>query len=75
LLNALAINKGSKRAYFNSCPDTVIGTWVGGGLYYAATKQFNIGLDLRYSKGEVTLFDEDLEAGGFHTGISAGYHW
>ncbi len=55
--------------------DTVVGTWVGGGLYYAATEQFNIGLDLRYSQGEVTLFDEDLEAGGFHTGISAGYHW
>ena len=55
--------------------DTVVGTWVGGGLYYAATKQFNIGLDLRYSQGEVTLFDEDLEAGGFHTGLSAGYHW
>ena len=55
--------------------DTVIGTWVGGGVYYAATKQFNIGLDLRYSQGEVTIFDKDLEAGGFNTGISAGYHW
>jgi opacity protein-like surface antigen len=55
--------------------DTVFGTWVGGGLYYAATNQLNIGLDLRYSKAEVSLFDEDREAGGFYAGITTGYHW
>jgi hypothetical protein len=27
------------------------------------------------SKAEVRLFDEDRAAGGFHTGISVGYHW
>jgi hypothetical protein len=34
-----------------------------------------IGLDLRYSEAEVTLFDEDREAGGFRTGVTVGYHW
>lgn len=55
--------------------DTATGAWIGGGMYYAATKSLNIGLDLRYSQAEVTLLDEDVEAGGFHTGITVGYHW
>ena len=55
--------------------DTGTGAWIGGGMYYAATKSLNIGLDLRYSQAEVTLLDEDVEAGGFHTGITVGYHW
>jgi len=55
--------------------DTGTGAWIGGGMYYAATKSLNIGLDLRYSEAEVTLFDEDREAGGFHTGVTVGYHW
>ena len=55
--------------------DTGTGAWIGGGMYYAATKSLNIGLDLRYSQAEVTLLDEDVEAGGFHTGITMGYHW
>lgn len=55
--------------------DTGTGAWIGGGMYYAATKSLNIGLDLRYSQAEVTLLDEDREAGGFHTGITVGYHF
>ena len=55
--------------------DTVYGTWVGAGTYYAVTPSFNIGVDVRYSKAEVTLFDKEREAGGLHAGITAGYHW
>ena len=55
--------------------DTATGAWIGGGMYYAATESLNIGLDLRYSEAEVTLFDEDREAGGFRTGVTVGYHW
>ena len=54
---------------------TAIGAWIGGGMYYAATESLNIGFDLRYSKAEVTLFDEDRDAGGFRTGVTVGYHW
>ena len=54
---------------------TATGAWIGGGMYYAATESLNIGLDLRYSEAEVTLFNEDREVGGFHTGITVGYHW
>ena len=55
--------------------DSAIGAWVGAGTYYAVTPSFNIGVDVRYSKAEVTLFDKEREAGGLHAGITAGYHW
>ena len=55
--------------------DRAVGAWVGAGTYYAVTPSFNIGLDVRYSKAEVTLFDKEREAGGLNAGITAGYHW
>jgi opacity protein-like surface antigen len=55
--------------------ETVVGAWIGVGTYYAVTPHFNLGLDVRYSKAEVTLFDKDREAGGLNVGITAGYHW
>ncbi|MFV9616399.1 MAG: outer membrane protein [Gammaproteobacteria bacterium] len=55
--------------------DSTVGAWVGAGTYYAVTPSFNIGLDVRYSKAEVTLFNKEREAGGVNAGITAGYHW
>ena len=55
--------------------DTAVGVWVGAGTYFAVTPSFNIGVDVRYSKAEVTLFDKEREAGGLNAGITAGYHW
>jgi opacity protein-like surface antigen len=55
--------------------DNTVGAWVGVGTYYAVTPSFNLGLDVRYSKAEVTLFDKEREAGGLNAGITAGYHW
>jgi opacity protein-like surface antigen len=55
--------------------ETVVGAWIGVGTYYAVTPHFNLGLDVRYSKAEVTLFDQDREAGGLNVGITIGYHW
>ena len=55
--------------------DNTIGAWVGAGTYYAVTPSFNIGLDVRYSKAEVTLFDKERDTGGLNAGITAGYHW
>jgi opacity protein-like surface antigen len=55
--------------------DSVVGAWIGVGTYYAVTPNFNLGLDLRYSKAEVTLFDKEREAGGLNAGITFGYHW
>ena len=55
--------------------DTATGAWLGAGTYYAVTPSFNIGVDVRYSKAEVTIFDKEREAGGLNAGITAGYHW
>ena len=55
--------------------DRAVGVWVGAGTYYAVTPSFNLGVDVRYSKAEVTLFDKEREAGGLNAGITAGYHW
>ncbi len=55
--------------------DSTVGTWVGAGSYYAVTPSFNIGLDVRYSKGEVTLFNKERKTDGLNAGITAGYHW
>ena len=55
--------------------ETTTGAWVGGGMYYAATKSVNVGLDLRYSEAEVEISDEDREVDRFYTGATVGYHW
>jgi hypothetical protein len=34
-----------------------------------------LGIDVRYSQADVTIFDEEIDAGGFHTGVTLGYRW
>ena len=55
--------------------DSTVGAWVGAGSYLQITQNFNLGVDIRYSKAEATLYDIDREVGGLHGGITAGYHW
>ena len=55
--------------------DTGVGIWLGGGVYFTLGEHFNIGVELKYSDAEVTLFDVDGDAGGTHYGLLAGYHW
>ncbi len=73
LVNGILENKNAGVTVDDN--DNAIGAWVGAGTYYAVTPSFNIGLDVRYSKAEVTLFDKDRETGGLNAGITAGYHW
>lgn len=51
------------------------GAWVGVGAYYAITPKLNLGMDVRYSKAKVTLFDEEREIGGLNAGLTFGYHF
>jgi len=55
--------------------DESIGAWVGGGVFWRIGTRFNIGAAVRYSKAEVTIFDTDVEAGGWHFGMLAGWGW
>jgi opacity protein-like surface antigen len=55
--------------------DSAIGFWLEGGFYATLSQHFNLGLILRISRAEVTLFGDDMEAGGDHIGLILGYHW
>jgi hypothetical protein len=52
--------------------DNGVGGWLGAGMYYTIHPRFVLGLDVRYSHAEVTLFDQDRAAGGLHTFATVG---
>lgn len=55
--------------------DSGTGLWLNGGIYWTLGQHFNLGLDLRYSEADVTLFGVNGEAGGGFAGLLLGYHW
>ena len=55
--------------------DRDIGSWLGAGMYYEINPKFVLGLDVRYSHGEVTLFDVERDAGGIYAGITGGFQF
>ena len=55
--------------------DTTLGLWVGGGVFWRLGSRFNIGGSVRYSQGEITLFDSDIQAGGLTYGLLLGWGW
>ncbi len=55
--------------------DRDVGVWLGAGMYYEINPGFVLGLDVRYSYGEVTLFDKERKAGGIFTGITGGFQF
>ncbi|MCK5394391.1 MAG: porin family protein [Gammaproteobacteria bacterium] len=61
--------------FFVADDDNGIGIWLNAGVYWTLNQHFNLGLDLRYSQADVTLFNVEGDAGGTHVGIMLGYHW
>ncbi len=55
--------------------ETGYGIWLDAGLYTTLRKNLNIGIDGRWSKADLELFDRDAQAGGWHIGVMAGFHW
>ena len=55
--------------------DRGLGFWVGGGVYWTLNDHFNIGMELKSSWADVTLMGVEVNAGGGHFGLLAGYHW
>ncbi len=55
--------------------DSAMGFWLGGGVYWALSEHFNLGLELKSSYAEINLFGLDGNAGGGHFGLLIGYHW
>ena len=52
--------------------DSDVGSWFGAGMYYEYNPRFVLGLDVRYSHGEVILFDKERDAGGIYIGVTGG---
>ena len=67
--------KGTALGVSASDDDTGVGVWLEGGAYVTLSEHFNIGAEARWSKAEVTLFNVDGEAGGFHIGALLGFRW
>lgn len=55
--------------------DATLGMWFNGGAFWRLGKKFNIGVDFRLSGGEVTLFGQDVQAGGATLGLLLGWGW
>jgi hypothetical protein len=55
--------------------DSTLGVWLNGGAFWRLGKKFNIGIDVRMSAGEVTVFGRDIQAGGASVGLLLGWGW
>ena len=44
-------------------------------MYYEVNPGFVLGLDVRYSHGEVILFNKDRDAGGVYLGVTGGFQF
>ena len=55
--------------------DSDVGVWVGTGMYYEINPGFVLGIDARYSQGEVVLFDKERDVGGVFAGVTVGYQF
>ena len=55
--------------------DTGLGVWIDAGIYLTLSQRFNLGVDARWSRAEVDLFGVTGQAGGWHIGAMAGFHW
>lgn len=75
LINAEMRSKDKQTGLSRVEDDSATGYWVGIGSYMELSDHFQVGLDLRYSEADVTLFDSERQAGGLQTSVSVGYHW
>jgi len=55
--------------------DNGIGAWIGTGVDWHLSKKMSLGVDIRYSQADVTILNEDINAGGLHTVLTLGYRW
>lgn len=56
-----------------SVEDEALGAWITGGAQWRVGGNWSVGFELRVSRAEVTLFGEDVEAGGEHLLVVGGF--
>jgi len=75
LINAEMRSKDKQTGLSRTEDDSAAGYWIGVGSYVEISDHIQVGLDLRYSEADVTLFDRKRQAGGMQTAVTLGYHW
>jgi len=55
--------------------DQTAAVWAGGGVFWRLGRRFNLGGTVRWSDAQVTLFDNDVQAGGVTYGLLLGWGW
>lgn len=50
-----------------------VGAWIDGGVFWRLGRRFNIGIEARVSRGEITISSFDVEAGGEQIGLILGF--
>ena len=58
-----------------SANDEAPGVWIDGGIFWRLGKMFNIGLEARYSRAELSFAGREVQAGGFNLGLILGWGW
>ncbi len=61
------------RDEFSSDNDSGVGFWATTGVFFRVFEHFNIGIEYRYSRADVELFDFSANAGGSHVGLLVGF--
>jgi opacity protein-like surface antigen len=69
------VDFGDYEAQVYEDSDMGIGAWGGAGVCWNLSDHWHLGAEVQYSWGEVDLFDERVDAGGFHVLAMFGYHW
>ena len=55
--------------------DEAPGVWIDGGIFWRLGKMFNIGLEARFSRAELSFSTREVQAGGFNLGLILGWGW
>lgn len=55
--------------------DEALGAWIDGGIFWRLGKRFNIGLEARFSRAELSFTGREVQAGGFNLGLILGWGW
>jgi hypothetical protein len=55
--------------------DEAPGVWIDGGIFWRLGTRFNIGLEARYSRAELSFRAREVQAGGFNLGLILGWGW
>lgn len=55
--------------------DEAPGAWIDGGIFWRLGRMFNIGVEARYSRAELSFGPRKVQAGGLNLGLILGWGW